>query len=42
MSIGNYDFLNRVKEPYAVATYFKNVLKNMGEPLCTFDLYERF
>lgn len=31
-----------VSEPHSVANYLKKVLKYMGEPLCTFALYNKF
>ena len=43
MQMGNYYYLQLLKdEPHVVANFLKKVLKYMGEPLCTFDLYERF
>jgi hypothetical protein len=39
---GNYEYLNTVTDPYTIAGYLKKVLRNMGEPLCTFRGYEEF
>ena len=41
--MGNYSYLTQLKdEPHVVANFLKKVLKYMGEPLCTYDLYARF
>lgn len=43
ISMGNYSYLADLKEePHVIANFLKKVLKYMGEPLCTFDLYGRF
>jgi len=39
---GNYEFLQTVEDPYTVATFIKKVLRQMGEPLCTYSRYEEF
>lgn len=41
--MGNYSYLTQLEDdPHVVANFLKKVLKYMGEPLCTFDLYVRF
>jgi len=41
--MGNFYYLTLLKqEPHVVANFLKKVLKYMGEPLCTFALYNRF
>jgi hypothetical protein len=43
ISMGNFFYLTLLKqEPHVVANFLKKVLKYMGEPLCTFALYNRF
>ena len=42
MKEGDYDFLASVDDPLTVAVYLKKVFGNMGEPICTFELYTRF
>lgn len=43
IQMGNYYYLQLLKEePHVVANFLKKVLKYMGEPLCTYNLYERF
>ena len=40
MSMGNYFFLTKLNNaPHVVACYLKKILRQMGEPLCTFKLY---
>ena len=37
---GNYYFLTTLsEEPHVVANFLKKILRNMGEPLCTYALY---
>jgi hypothetical protein len=41
IAMGNYYYLVQLeKEPLIVANYFKKVLKQMSEPICTFKLYQ--
>ena len=41
--IGNYCFLEKTKKkPQVAGCFLKKVLKHMGEPLCTLELYENF
>ena len=42
MEKGNYFYLGNIQEPLSVAGYMKKVFREMGEPLCTFDLYSKF
>jgi hypothetical protein len=43
ISTGNYSYITELeKDPHVVANFLKKVLKYMGEPLCTYDLYGRF
>jgi hypothetical protein len=43
MSQGNYSYLGTLeKKPHVVANYFKLVFMEMGEPLCTYRLYDAF
>lgn len=39
---GNYGFLAEVEDPITVAVFLKKILREMGEPLCTFDAYCKF
>lgn len=39
---GDYFYLGNIKDPVTVAVFLKRVLRNMGEPLCTFDAYIKF
>ncbi len=39
---GNYEFLQTVTDPYSLAAFLKKVIRDMGEPLCTFKGYEEF
>jgi hypothetical protein len=39
---GDYFYLGNIKDPVTVAVFLKKVLREMGEPLCTFDAYIRF
>lgn len=39
---GNYEVVKDCNDPYTMATFLKRVLKEMGEPLCTFKLYSEF
>ena len=41
--MGNYFYLTELEDqPHIVACFLKKVLRNMGEPICTFRLYQRF
>lgn len=42
MKEGDYEYLATVTDPLTVAVYLKKVFREMGEPLCTFDLYTKF
>lgn len=43
LTMGNYSYLHSLSsEPHVISNFLKKVLKNMGEPLCTFNLYGRF
>ena len=43
LTMGNFYYLTQLsEEPHVVANYLKKVLKNMGEPLCTYSLYSKF
>lgn len=43
MTMGNYSYLTQLtSEPHVPANFLKKVLKHMGEPLCSYDLYGRF
>jgi hypothetical protein len=39
---GDYFYLGNIEDPLTVAVFLKKVLREMGEPLCTFDAYIRF
>ena len=39
---GNYAFLATVDDPLSVAVFLKRILREMGEPLWTFEYYSRF
>lgn len=39
---GDYYYLTNIKDPLTVAVFFKKILREMGEPLCTFDSYIKF
>ena len=39
---GDYFYLGNINDPVTVAVFLKKVLREMGEPLCTFDAYIRF
>jgi RhoGAP domain len=43
MSMGNYYYLTQLTDqPHVVACFLKKVLRCMGEPLCTYELYHYF
>ena len=39
---GCYEYLSNCEFPLTVAVFLKRVFKLMGEPLCTFDLYQEY
>lgn len=39
---GRYEVLTSVQDPHIVASFIKRLLREMGEPLCTFELYPMF
>ena len=36
---GQYQALADVEDPHVVANFLKRLLRRLGEPLCTFELY---
>ena len=42
LAMRNYSFLTNVKDPHIVSNYFKTLMREMSEPICTFNLYDRF
>lgn len=42
ISLGNYKYIQKIKDSCVVASFFKNIFKTMFEPLCKFSLYEKF
>lgn len=42
-SLENFYYLKELESnPHVVASYFKKVLREMSEPLCTFALYHKY
>lgn len=39
---GKYEFLAEVDDPFTVAVFLKKILREMGEPLWTFEYYAQF
>ena len=41
ISIGNFKYMEKLRNPHVVGSYLKYVLKSMAEPLVTFQVYEQ-
>jgi len=39
---GNFDVIHETTESYSVASMIKKIFRNLGEPICTYKLYEEF
>ena len=41
VSIGNFKYLETLKNAHVVASFFKYILKTLVEPVVTFDVYDK-
>jgi len=39
---GNFDIVKETTDSYSVAAIIKKIFRHLGEPICTYNLYEEF